>query len=83
MFKRLVSRIAVAGLLLISAASASYALANGDALSALGGKALLASDAPPLLGPIDEHGRTGWACKPERAAESPSAAMAELPTAPR
>lgn len=82
MVKRLVSRIALASLLVASAASLSYAFANGDALSALGGKGLIASDVPALLGPIDEHGRTGWACKPERAAESASPAMAELPQAP-
>lgn len=32
----------------------------------------------PLLGPIDEAGRSGWACKPERAAETRSLTDAGL-----
>lgn len=73
----------LSGLLLLAAASASYAFASGDALTALGANALAPSDAPSLLGPIDEHGRTGWECKPERAAQSRDAAMGELPQASR
>jgi hypothetical protein len=33
----------------------------------------------PLLGPIGEEGRSGWRCRPERAAQSPRAGEAELP----
>jgi hypothetical protein len=80
--KRLVSRIVLAGLLLAAAGSASYAFANGDALTALRDDALVASDVPSLLGPIDERGRVGWECKPERAAQSSSPTMGELPQAP-
>ena len=83
MFKGLVSRLALASLLLAGAASLSFALANADSLTALGDKALLSSEAPSLLGPIDEHGRIGWECKPERAAESSNPAHAELPQAPK
>ena len=38
---------------------------------------------PSLLGPIDEHGRIGWECKPEKAAASSNATMGELPQAPQ
>jgi len=78
---RLVSRIILASLLLVAAGSASFALANGDALTALRDTALAPSDTPSLLGPIDEHGRIGWECKPEKAAASSSATMGELPQA--
>lgn len=43
--------------------------------------ALQPSSAPPLLGPISETGRTGWACKPEQAANAKTAKAAELPSA--
>jgi hypothetical protein len=79
---RVVSRIVLASLLLIAAGSASFALANGDALTALRDSALAPSDSPSLLGPIDEHGRIGWECKPEKAAASSNATMGELPQAP-
>ncbi len=81
MSNRLVSRIVLASLLLIAAGSASFALANGDALTALHDDALAPSQTPALLGPIDEHGRTGWECKPEKAAASSNASMGELPQA--
>ncbi|HZZ65385.1 MAG TPA: hypothetical protein VFE17_07805 [Candidatus Baltobacteraceae bacterium] len=42
---------------------------------------LTASAPPALLGPITESGRTGWACKPEKAASAKAAADAELPSA--
>jgi hypothetical protein len=79
MFKVPVSRLVLPGLLLLAAGSASVAFANADALLALRADSLLASDAPSMLGVIDEHGRTGWACKPEQAAAAKNAAMAELP----
>lgn len=71
----------LAGLLALSGASASVALANVDALGSIDGRDLAASAGPSLLGPIDEHGRTGWACKPEKAAESADAGMGSLPQA--
>ena len=83
MSKGLVSRFVLSGLLIAGAVSGCFALANGDVLSALDGTSLAVSETPALLGPIDEHGRIGWACPPERAAESKNAAMAELPQAPK
>ncbi len=69
----------VAGLLLIAAGSATFAFANAGTVTTLGADALLPSQAPPLLGPIDERGRTGWQCKPELAASASNAVMADLP----
>jgi tetratricopeptide (TPR) repeat protein len=43
---------------------------------------LVPSAAPALLAPINELGRTGWACKPEQAAGSVDARSAELPNTP-
>lgn len=79
MFTGLVSRLIFASLLLLAVGSASVAFANADALLALRADSLLASEAPAMLGLIDEHGRTGWACKPELAAAAKNAIMAELP----
>jgi hypothetical protein len=36
-----------------------------------------------LLGPIAAEGRTGWQCRPEKAAQSASAQEAGLPSDPR
>ena len=82
MFQALVSRVALLGLLLIAVGSASFAFANADALTTARADSLIASDAPAMLGAIDEHGRIGWECKPEQAAAAKRAAMAELPQAP-
>ncbi len=43
--------------------------------------ALSVSAAPPLLGPIDERGRSGWQCLPERTAAARRARDADLPAA--
>lgn len=40
---------------------------------------LAPSEAPSLLGPITESGRTGWNCAPERAARSRDAVAGGLP----
>ena len=82
MSRALVSRAVLLGLLLIAAGSASIAFANADSLVGSSTDTLAASDAPAMLGAIDEHGRVGWECKPEQAAAAKRAAMAELPQAP-
>ena len=82
MSQALVSRLVLLGLLLLAAGSASVAFANADSLTTASADSLIASDAPAMLGPIDEHGRIGWECKPEQAAAAKRAAMAELPQAP-
>jgi hypothetical protein len=81
MSQALVSRLVLLGLLLIAAGSASFAFANADSLTAARADSLVASDAPAMLGAIDERGRIGWECKPEQAAAAKHAAMAELPQA--
>ena len=43
---------------------------------------LPSSVAPALLGPINELGRNGWNCLPERAAVAKTASAAELPVEP-
>lgn len=83
MSTRLLVRLALAGLLLISAACLRVGVAGAADVSALTADSLAPSKFPELLGPINENGRIGWACKPEKAAESKSARMAELPSADR
>lgn len=65
---------------LFLAACAGGGLAYGAAStgSALGG-VLAAPPEPELLGPIGAEGRSGWACVPERAAESAIWKDAHLP----
>jgi hypothetical protein len=60
-------------------AGAGLARASVDALDAVH---LAPSAIPELLGPINAHGRAGWDCAPERAAQAANAAHAELPIAP-
>jgi hypothetical protein len=43
---------------------------------------LVASESPPLLGPITSAGRKGWDCRPERAAGAAEWHSAELPPGP-
>lgn len=57
----------------------SIAYANAPSLDALTANAFLPSEAPGLLAPIAETGRIGWACHPEKAAESRTASTADLP----
>lgn len=66
----------VAGALAL-AASAGAAFGAELALGDPG--SLVPSDAPRLLGPITETGRTGWDCAPERAARSKDASAGGLP----
>lgn len=81
MFRRMVVRVALAGLLIGGAAGAAIAWANADALTGADVEALVPSAPPSLLGAINELGRVGWACRPERAANAKHARGAELPGA--
>jgi hypothetical protein len=81
MFRRLVARPLLVGLLLAGVTGAAVAWANADALAGADVQALVPSGLPSLLGPIDEHGRIGWECKPERAAGAKHANAGELPQA--
>jgi hypothetical protein len=79
MFRRLVLRPILVGLLLAGVAGAAVAWANADALTGVDVEALVPSSPPPLLGTINELGRVGWACRPEQAADAKRARAAELP----
>ena len=74
------ARLALAGLLLIAAASLRVAVAGASDLGLSSVDSLVSSSFPDMLGPINENGRVGWACRPERAAEAAKAHMADLPT---
>lgn len=79
MSRQLIRRFALAGLLLAATVGARVAYANAPALSALSADALIPSQPPALLEPIAEAGRTGWACRPERAAAASNWQDADLP----
>jgi hypothetical protein len=81
MSTRPVVRLVLVGLLLIAAACLRVGIAGAADVSALAADSLAPSKFPDLLGPINENGRVGWACRPEKAAESKSTHMAELPAA--
>jgi hypothetical protein len=76
--RRLAFGIALA---LLTAASAGFARASIVALDAMANAQLQSSPIPSFLGPIDELGRNGWQCFPERAARTPARRDAELPAA--
>ncbi|MBV9233217.1 MAG: hypothetical protein JO030_04180 [Candidatus Eremiobacteraeota bacterium] len=59
-----------------------FAMAQAASIETLLAGALVPSSAPELLGPITSAGRTGWECKPERAAASARARDAQLPGVP-
>jgi hypothetical protein len=59
-----------------------FAVAQAASLETLLAGALVPSSSPALLGPISSTGRTGWECKPERAAASASVHAAQLPDDP-
>ena len=63
----------------LGAAGLAAGFAGAASVESLLAGALQPSAAPPLLGPITESGRTGWACKPEKAAAASRASDAELP----
>lgn len=81
MSRRVVSHIVLIGLLLLGALSLRTAFAGADSLTTIDAASLLPSETPELLGPINETGRTGWACRPEQAASAKAPASAELPLA--
>lgn len=78
MSARLAFPLALALLALGGVGFARAAALELDALAA----GLPASAAPGLLGPINELGRNGWNCLPERAAVAKTASAADLPTPP-
>jgi hypothetical protein len=77
--RQLIRRFALAGLLLAATIGARVAYANAPSLGALSADALIPSEPPALLEPITETGRTGWACRPERAAAASNWRDADLP----
>ena len=84
---RLVSRtkfrpILAAALLALTIASGHFAVAGAASLEDMITGALTPSGAPAMLGPITSSGRTGWECKPERAAAAGGWRQAELPAGP-
>jgi len=72
-----------ASVLLLAAAllCGRAAVANVSSVQTLLDGGFRPSEQPGLLGPITETGRTGWACKPEKAAEAATVRDAELPPA--
>jgi hypothetical protein len=81
MSRRLRARIVLALLLLLGAGSGGYAFAHTDVLAAITAADLEPSAIPPMLDAIDESGRTGWECRPEKAAAATRAKDAALPEA--
>lgn len=79
--RTLLRSIILAATLTFLLASGGYALAGVASLEQMLAGTLVPSAAPALLGPITSAGRTGWECKPERAAASAGWHDAELPTA--
>jgi hypothetical protein len=79
---RLVVRLALGiALTLLGLGSAGLARASLVALDGVAGAAYAPSATPGLLGPINETGRTGWDCAPERMAAASQAAHSALPDA--
>ena len=76
-----VRAVLCAALLAAAAGGALAGAAGASSFEALLQNALAPSAAPALLGPITEAGRTGWACKPERAASAENWRDAGLPGA--
>ncbi len=62
--------------------SARLGMAGIISLEDLLAGGLTPSAAPALLAPITSAGRTGWECKPERAAAAAPWRQAELPSDP-
>lgn len=67
-------------LALLGLAGATLARASIAALDDLEQAALSDVAEPALLGPVNELGRNGWNCLPERAAAAKRARAAELPS---
>lgn len=79
MSRRVLSHVVLASLLLTGAIGLGAAFATAAGLTAVDATALMPSEMPSLLGPINEKGRTGWECRPERAAAATGPAAAQLP----
>ncbi len=71
--------VVVSMLLALLIACVHFAVAGAESLEDAMAGALTPSAAPAMLGPITSAGRTGWECKPERAASSTGWHQAELP----
>jgi hypothetical protein len=82
MSSALLRRVLGAGLLAVSLCCGAAALARAGSLEDLLAGQLVASESPPLLGPITSAGRKGWDCRPERAAGAAEWHAAELPPGP-
>ncbi len=82
MSRHLRARIVLAGLLLLAGVSGGFAAAHANVLAAFSATDLEPSAVPQMLDPIDERGRTGWECRPERAAAATRATDAALPETP-
>jgi hypothetical protein len=80
--RTLIPRLLVAFVLTGALMCGRLALAGAASVEEMLDGALTPSAAPALLGPITSAGRSGWACKPERAAGSAHAHEAELPADP-
>ena len=78
-----VPRLLAALLLAAALLSGRFAIAQASSLEELLAGALTPSAAPQMLGPITSGGRTGWECKPERAAAAAPWRNAELPAGPQ
>jgi hypothetical protein len=74
--------VLAAALLAVVIAGGRFAVAGAASLEDEIAGAMAPSAAPALLGPITSAGRTGWECKPERAATSALWHEAELPAGP-
>ncbi|HEY1882786.1 MAG TPA: hypothetical protein VGG51_07085 [Candidatus Cybelea sp.] len=71
--------VVVSVLLALLIACGHFAVAGAESLEDAIAGVLTPSAAPAMLGPITSAGRTGWECKPERAASSTGWRQAELP----
>lgn len=79
MSTRVLRPLLLAGLIAAGIFGLGAGLAGASSVESMLEGALQPSSAPTLLGPITEAGRTGWACKPEKAAAAKTAQEAELP----
>ena len=78
--KRFAVRLAyAAALALLTASGAGWARAAAGTFETALLQGTVPSALPALLGPIDEVGRKGWNCTPERAAAAKDPRAAELP----
>lgn len=81
MSSRFLRPLALGTALFIAAVSLRFGIAGAASVDAMLSGQLEPSQAPALLAPITESGRTGWACKPEHAASSAAVRESDLPSA--